>query len=599
MPFGAELLTRGGVRFRLWAPDMAAPKLRLGAGGEALLLPLEAMRAGWFELWTERAGAGTPYAFVLDDGEIVPDPASRAQEGDVTGASLVVDPGSYRWRETVWAGRPWHEATIMEVHVGSFTAEGTFRALAERLPHLAGLGITAIQLMPVQAFGGRRNWGYDAVLWFCPAPVYGTPDELKALIDAAHELGIMVFLDVVYTHFGPAGNALPLYASGFLRDDVPTPWGPAVDYRQRPVRDFVIHNALFWLEEYRVDGLRLNDVQQVVDEETPDVIDELAAAVVERFGAERHVHLILENQERDLTRLDGAFRAQWNDDLHHALHAALTGERRGRYAPFAADPIEALGRTLAQGIVVEHAAALEAEPDEDAPPPETPAPTASLPPTRFVAYLENHDRAGNRPDGARLASLVLPHVRRAGQAIVALSPQIPMLFMGEEWGTTTPFYFFNDFEGTIAQSVRLGRSRQLEPFDAGEAPPDPGAVETFEATRLNWDEATSSSGLAEQAFVRTLLEVRNREIVPLLDAAPAKAGRWERIGAYGLVVRWTLGRGRTLCVVAQLGDAPGQGFVHPTGTLIWASGPEVDVQLAAGRMPPWSVAAFLGTEEGG
>ncbi|TVQ34724.1 MAG: glycogen debranching enzyme GlgX [Geminicoccaceae bacterium] len=597
MPFGAELLTRGGVRFRLWAPDMAAPKLRLGSGAEVVDLALEPMRAGWFELWTERAGAGSAYAFVLDDGEVVPDPASRAQALDVTGPSLVVDPGSYRWRETVWGGRPWHEATIMEVHVGTFTPEGTFRALAEKLPHLAALGVSAIQLMPVQAFAGQRNWGYDAVLWFCPAPAYGTPDELKALIDTAHGLGLMVFLDVVYTHFGPAGNALPLYASGFLRDDVQTPWGAAVDYRQRPVRDFVIHNALFWLEEYRFDGLRLNDVQQVVDEETPDVIDELAAAVAERFGAERHVHLILENQERELARLEGAFRAQWNDDLHHALHAALTGERRGSYAPFAADPIEALGRSLAAGLVAKPGEADEGE-DEDAA--ELLASTIQLPPTRFIAYLDNHDRCADRPDGARLASLVPAAARRAGQAIMALSPQIPMFFMGEEWGTRRPFYFFNDLAGPVAQDVRKGRSRKLAPFGSqDQAAPDPGAVATYEAAKLDWSELDVAKAGAEVAFLAELLDVRQREIVPLLDSAPARAGSFERVGAYGLTLRWTLGRGRALWLLAQLADRPGQGFSRPRGTRIWAATAECVGELDARRLPAWGVAAYLGTEESG
>ncbi len=592
MPFGAEVLARGGVRFRLWAPDMAAPKLRLGIGPAAVDLPLEAMRAGWFELWTERAGPGSAYAFVLDDGEIVPDPAARAQAGEVTGPSVVVDPGHYRWRETVWAGRPWHEAAIMEVHVGAFTHEGTFRGLTERLEHLAALGVTAIQLMPIQAFAGRRNWGYDAVLWFCPAPAYGGVDELKALIDEAHRLGLMVFLDVVYTHFGPAGNALPLYASCFLRDDVATPWGPAIDYRQRTVRDFVIHNALFWLEEYRLDGLRLNDVHHVFDEETPDVIDELAAAVAERFAGERHVHLILENQDNDLVRLDGPFRAQWNDDLQKALCAALTDERRGPYARFAADPIEGLGRALVDGTVpldgagdVAEAAGRRAQ---------------RLPPTRFVAYLENHERPGNRPDGARLAALVPPRVRHAGLALVLLSPQIPMLFMGEEWGSKRPFYFFNDFDGPVAASVRTGRSRQLAPLGGGEmVPPDPGDPRTFEAARLDWHEARSAEGRVEMALVRGLLELRQRELMPLLDGAQGDAGAWRRVGTYGLVVTWRLARGRRLSLMAQLGDVPGEAFPATRDAPLWTSAADVASDLAVGRLPAWGVAAFLDTEEAG
>ncbi len=587
MPFGAEPLRRGGVRFRLWVPDRGAVDLVLGTGAEAAVLAMEARGAGWFELWSEAAAPGVAYAFRLDGDVTVPDPASRGQAQDVLGPSLVVDAAAYRWRESVWRGRPWHEAVILEVHVGTATPEGTFDALKAKLPQWAELGITALELMPVAAFAGTRNWGYDTVLPFAPAPPYGTPDQLKAFVDEAHRHGLMVFLDVVYTHWGPAGDGPPPFARPFFRDDVATPWGPAIDYRRRPVRDFIVHDALFWIEEYRLDGLRLDGARAIVDEETPDIVDELAAAVAERFGGHRYVHLMIESAPSDAARLDGAYRARWNVELSQALHTALTGDEDPDDARLAVDPIDHVGRGLAEGWAIGDDGELEALTGG--------APGTALPPTRFIAYLQNHARIGARSAGARLTTKLAAEVLAAGQAVVLLAPQIPLLFMGEEWGATTPFHYFTDFGGALGQSVKRERRREFESFQDVDARtmPDPEAETTFARSRLDWQEAETPEARGRRAVVGELLALRARRIQPLLEDAPGGRGRFARIGAYGLEVRWELAGLRELVLLAQLGPEAGRGFSPPEGEALWLSTPHLQRELGQGRLPPWSVAWFL------
>ncbi|MEO1089199.1 MAG: alpha-amylase family glycosyl hydrolase, partial [Pseudomonadota bacterium] len=593
MPFGAEVLPRGGTRFRLWAPDQTEPKVVLGSGigDETAVLTMERVGAGWFELWTERARIGTRYAFAHDDGSRVADPASRQQDGGPDDRSIVVDPAAYRWRETAWGGRPWHEAVIMELHVGSFSPEGTFEGVARRLVSLAEVGVTAIQLMPVGCFSGRWGWGYDAPLPFAPAPPYGSPESLKALVDAAHAQGIMVFLDLVYTRedLGDGDDS----AQVGIEEPVESALGGGLDFRQRPVRDFVIHNALYWLEEYRMDGLRLVVAPHLVAAGAPDVLDELAAIVAERFGSQRHVHLMLEHAETAIDRLEGPFRAQWNDDFHHALHATLTGESDGPIAAFAVDPIERLGQALAAGL-----------PGRAAPPAAEDAPPTGikpkLPSTRTVVFSQNHDQIGNRPDGARLTRLVERPAVCAAQALVVLSPQVPMLFMGEEWATQRPFHFFTDLPPDQADVVRRGRRRMLETFrqNVDQEQVDPNAVETFAAGRLDWNERETETGRRHRIWFQELIQVRHRTIVPLLQEAPAAFGAFQRVGAFGLVVRWPLARGSILSLHAQLGALPGRGFPVPDGEPLWVSSREVETHWPKGTLPPWGVASFLSVENG-
>src|ERR1700685_660674 len=344
MPFGAECLDDASVRFRLWAPAAHQVEVCLAGGNGSVQIPLEPCDKGWLELVTNVARPGSQYRFRINGAQDVPDPASRFQPRDVHGPSEVVDPNAFDWRDGDWSGRRWEEAVIYELHVGAFTSAGMFSAVRERLDYLADLGITAVELMPVADFPGRRNWGYDGVFLFAPDSIYGRPEDLKEMVQGAHERGIMVLLDVVYNHFGPEGNYLRSYAPQFFTDRHRTPWGDGINFdgpESRIVRDFFIHNALYWLTEYHFDGLRLDAVHAIIDDSTPDILTELADAVRRTIEPDRHVHLILENdsnQARYLQRGEHCrpkwYTAQWNDDVHHALHVLITGERAGYYIDY-------------------------------------------------------------------------------------------------------------------------------------------------------------------------------------------------------------------------------------------------------------------------
>ena len=339
--FGPHL-TSAGVTFRLWAP--AARRVDLVLDRDHAM---QATSAGWYEVMIAGAGAGTLYKFRIDGELEVPDPASHFQPQDVFGPSEVIDHHAYRWQAPDWRGRPWQDTAILELHVGAFTADGSFRAAIDKLDHVVDTGLTAIELMPLADFAGRRNWGYDGVLLYAPDSSYGRPADLKALIDAAHVRGLMVFLDVVYNHFGPEGNFLGRYAPSFFTS-AHTPWGNAIDYRVPQVRAFAIENALHWLRHYRFDGLRLDAVHAIVTPGEPSLLHELSVAVG-RFAAQsgRQIHLVLENDNNAAGLLDpqtdppqGRYRAQWNDDYHHAWHVLLTGESQGYYCDYVANPLD-------------------------------------------------------------------------------------------------------------------------------------------------------------------------------------------------------------------------------------------------------------------
>src|ERR1700730_3786263 len=352
MPFGAECRDDGSVRFRLWAPAARRVELCLLGTNRSIRRPLDRCEGGWFELATDAARPGTQYYFRIDDAREVPDPASRFQPRDVHGPSEVVDPDAFDWQDSAWHGRPWEEAVLYELHVGAFTPSGAFSAVRERLDYLADLGITALELMPVADFPGQRNWGYDGVLPFAPDSTYGRPEDLKELVRSAHDRGLMVLLDVVYNHFGPEGNYLSSYAPQFFTDRHRTPWGDGINFdgpESRAVRDFFIHNALYWLTEYHFDGLRLDAVHAITDDSTPDILTELAAAVRSSIEPDRHVNLIMENDRNQAHYLQRTkvcqpqtYTAQWNDDIHHTLHVLVTGERDGYYSDYSARPIEQL-----------------------------------------------------------------------------------------------------------------------------------------------------------------------------------------------------------------------------------------------------------------
>jgi maltooligosyltrehalose trehalohydrolase len=360
MPFGAAYDGDGRVRFRLWAPAAQRVDLCIADVTRSLRIPLQPDIRGWFELITDAAKPGTQYYFRIDDEQEVPDPASRFQPQDVHGPSEVIAPDAFEWKDHGWHGRPWEEAVIYELHVGAFTPFGTFSAVGERLDYLADLGITALELMPVADFAGQRNWGYDGVFLFAPDSTYGRPEDLKDLVQRAHERGMMILLDVVYNHFGPSGIRLNSYAPQFFTERHRTPWGEAINFEgleSRPVRDFFIHNALYWLNEYHFDGLRLDAVHAIIDDSTPHILTELADVVRNSIAPDRHVHLILENdrnQARYLQRTERCqpqtYTAQWNDDIHHAMHVLTTGERDGYYLDYAERPVDQLGRCFVAGF---------------------------------------------------------------------------------------------------------------------------------------------------------------------------------------------------------------------------------------------------------
>jgi maltooligosyltrehalose trehalohydrolase len=542
--WGAVRMPDGRVRFRLWAPDCAGVKLRL-AGVD---LPMDQVPGGWFELRAE-APDMAPYAFVLPDGSAVPDPAARRQEWDVHGPSLVSG-SDYPW-QTDWRGRPWEEAVICELHIGTFTPEGTFRAAMDRLDALSESGVTAIEIMPVAQFAGDRGWGYDGVLPFAPHPAYGTPDDLRALVDAAHARGLMVLLDVVYNHFGPEGNYLHAYAVPFFDAARQTPWGAGIDYRQPPVRRFFIENALYWLEDFRLDGLRLDAIDQIRDPTEPELLVDLAREVRARI-TDRAVHLTTEDN-RNVTHLHAReggkatlYTAEWNDDLHNAAHVLATGETDGYYAAFANDPTADLARALAEGFAHQG--------------PERGEPSAHLPPAAFVDFLQNHDQTGNRALGERLVTLTDAATHDALTAILLLSPHVPLMFMGEDWGETRPFLFFAGFSGELAEAVTEGRRREFADFPAfaghtGDVP-DPIDPATFEASKIDWARRDSPAGRAAREKVRHLLDLRREWIVPRLARTEGHAGHVLLAEDGRIAVDWQLADLR-LSLRANLTAHPG------------------------------------------
>jgi maltooligosyltrehalose trehalohydrolase len=580
-------LTPEGVVFRLWAP--AVPRIGIAVDGRQTV-NMRAAGNGWHELTVAHTGAGTRYHFVLPDGLRVPDPASRFQPFDVHGRSEIVAPDAYTWNDAGWTGRPWHEAVLYELHVGAFTPEGTFRSAIERLDHLVDLGVTAIEIMPVADFPGRRNWGYDGVFPYAPDSSYGRPEDLKALVDAAHQRGLMVLLDVVYNHFGPDGNYLPLYAPQFFTDRHQTPWGAAINYDGEdsgPVRDFVIENAVYWVDAFHLDGLRLDAVHAIIDDGPKHLLDELAERV-RAVAGRRHVHLLLENEENQASRLvrdrAGAprhYTAQWNDDLHHVLHTAATGEDAGYYGDYRGDTVK-LGRALAEGFayqgeMMRYRGERRGEP------------SAGLPPTAFVGFIQNHDQVGNRAFGERLGAIAVPEAIRAVAAVYLLLPQVPMLFMGEEWCAEQPFPFFCDFTGDLAEAVRAGRRNEFARFPAFQDPatreriPDPQADATFASAKLRWDDLAKPLHREWFGYYRGLLRTRRREIVPLIPDI-GHAGRFETIGDGAVVVDWASGKGDVLTLAANLSGTAIAGVPAARGRVFFRTSGAQEPTFG-----PWSV----------
>jgi maltooligosyltrehalose trehalohydrolase len=577
MPFGATLRDDGAI-FRLFAPQAREVVLRLADRRDHAMRRAD---AGWFEL-TADAGPGALYQFLIDGKQAVSDPASRFQPRDVAGPSEIVAADAFEWSDDAWRGRPWREAVIYELHLGCFTRAGNYRGAIVALPRLRDLGITAIELMPLADFAGTRNWGYDGVLPFAPDSSYGRPEELKTLICEAHRLGLMVFIDVIYNHFGPEGNYLPLYAPSFFAPRE-TGWGQSLDFGGM-ARRFFIENALYWLIEYHADGLRFDAVHAIHDTGNPHFLAELASTARAACGG-RHIHLMLENdsnEARYLERRAGGspigYDAQWNDDFHHSVHVVLTGETDGYYADYASAPVETLARSLAQGFVYqgEHSDFRGVARGE---------PSRHLPPLAFVNFLQNHDQIGNRAFGERLIRLAPREALIAAIAIQLLAPSPPLLFMGEEVGATTPFLFFCDFTGALADAVREGRRREFARFPAFASPeareriPDPLACETLE--RSNIAPAVENPDPEIAALYKQLLELRRREIIPRLSGTGGFTARYRSAGRV-LFVAWDLPDSSRLMLLANLAPGPSRMIERLRGRRIWGIEPEDDL------LPPWT-----------
>jgi malto-oligosyltrehalose trehalohydrolase len=601
MPFGAEITDDGQVRFRLWAPGARKVDLSLDDGkGVAQILPMSRLEGGYYEIVTDRAKAGSLYRYRIDGENEVPDPASRLNPQDVHGPSQVVDPTEFDWTDAGWHSRPWHEAVVYELHVGTFSPEGTFAGVQARLDHLVELGVTVIELMPIGDFPGKRGWGYDGVLLFAPESAYGTPNELKSLIAAAHKRGIAVMLDVVYNHFGPEGNYLGMYAPQFFTERHHTPWGAAINFdgeHSRPVRDFFINNTVYWLEEYHFDGLRFDAVHAIIDKSQQHIMTEIAEAARAYAGGSRNIYLVLENGANEARFLGAPGRsskydAQWDDDVHHCLHTILTGEKDGYYSDYAEQPHAKLCRSLAEGFVYqgEHSN-YESKPRGE--------PSAHLPPTAFVIFLQNHDQIGNRALGERLGHIVkTEQALRAATAVLLLAPSPPMLFMGEEWNAPEPFPYFCDFEQELATKVREGRKKEFAHFERFRDPahsdrlPDPTIASTMQSARLDWSKPTAPGHEDWLDLYRRLLMIRQRDIVPLLPEIRFGACSKLEAGA-AFAVDWGLSEGSVLHLIANLADEPARLVGRTAGRLIYATHPNIRQTVTKNELAPWSVTWLL------
>ncbi len=583
--FGAALDSAGGAAFRFFAPAATAVAVVVRDAAGERETPLQAHADGWFSARDSHARAGTVYGFRIDGADaIVPDPASRFQPDGVHGLSEIVDPSSFAWSQDAWTGRPWNEIVFYELHIGTFTPGGTYASAIERLDDLVDLGITAIEIMPLSQWPGKRNWGYDGVLPYAPAERYGRPEELVTLIDAAHERGLAVFLDVVYNHFGPEGNYLHGFAPTFFTERYETPWGAAIDYRSDDVRAFFIENARWWLEAYRFDGLRLDATQMIFDERSPTVLEDLRSAIAAWAPAGRYVQLVVENDHNDVKLLHAGYDAQWNDDFHHTVHVLTTGDTGGYYQDYAERPAWLMGRALTTGYAYQgdpspfrNGAARGARSDDQST-------------GKFVDFIQNHDQIGNRAKGERLAMLAPREAAFAAAAVLLLAPARPLLFMGEEWAASTPFLFFCDFEPELARLVTEGRRREFASFPefadpkVRESIPDPSAPETFERSKLNWDERDIEPHRTMYAHYRSLLHLRATEIVPRITTVTGRETEYREIGKTGLHASWKLDDA-TLTLEANMSMSAAGGFTERApGRTIYG-----EAEFTGGIAPAWAV----------
>jgi maltooligosyltrehalose trehalohydrolase len=521
---GVEVLGNGKVRFRVWAPRVEGISVRILSGGESRLVPLQGEDGGYFSTVVDGVSEGDRYLYVLDFGTERPDPASGFQPDGVHGPSQVVDPQSFTWTDGAWKGRPLDEYVIYELHVGTFTGKGTFDAIIPMLDYLLDLGITAIELMPVAQFPGERNWGYDGVYPFAPQNSYGGPAGLKKLIDACHGRGLAVILDVVYNHLGPEGNYLHGFGHYFT-DRYRTPWGEAVNFDgpySDEVRRYFFDNALHWVSEYHVDALRLDAVHGIFDFSARHFLEELAAEVhreAKRLG--RKIHVIAESDLNDVRLINPTDRggygldSQWNDDFHHILHTLLTGEKDGYYQDFGGTG--QFAKSIAERFVYSGQYSLYRRRRHG-------NSAAGRPARQFVVFAQNHDQVGNRMFGERLSTLVSFESLKLAAGMVLLSPYVPLLFMGEEYGEEAPFlYFVSHSDPGLVEAVREGRKEEFRSFASRGYPPDPGSVETFSRSKTDPGKRFSGNHSVLFQFYKTLISMRKN--IPALSVPESDAFR--------------------------------------------------------------------------
>lgn len=575
--FGPVLTERGAL-FRLWAPSLGAAQLLLP---DQPPIPMNVPEEeGWFEAFAEGVKPGQHYRFAARD-QAFADPASRMQAMDADGWSVLVDafpPPSPNAR------RSWHEVVLAEIHVGTATPEGTFRALAERLPHFAEAGYTAIELMPIGDFPGSVNWGYDGVLPFAPEASYGTPAELRSLVDRAHELGLAVLLDVVYNHFGPVENHIPLYADVFFDAHEMTPWGPAVNLAHPLVRQYFLENVRLWLHDYDFDGLRFDAVHEYRTAGADTFKRELATTA---RAIKPDALLVLENlnYDADLVRrgADGRpllFNAHWNDDIHHALHVLATEQSGGYYGAFAAEPMTRAREALSSGVPGRSA---ETAGQDD---------PAHLPPEAFVSFIQNHDQIGNQIDGRRLATDLDAERLDFLHFVIMLSPQIPMFFVGEEAHMRSPFPFFGDLKGHLNDEIREGRLRQAQDL-FGQTPsetetPDPVSVETMAMAKLDWGEFDQPERREAMARFRELADLRAAHVLPLTTARYLGSETVE--SATSLAIRWRYADG---ALVLAMNPSPNPGTLDMAVLPAFATTGDVVATETGLSFSPWSAAAWI------
>ena len=607
---GARLLDDGRTRFSVWAPSATTVSVVTGEGPGAGEHELDAHGGGVFEGAVSDAGPGTHYRYRLNGGETYPDPVSRWQPLGVHGPSCVVDPTAFPWTDGGWTGREMADLVIYELHVGTFSPEGTFDGVIPHLERLRALGITALEIMPVAEFPGGRNWGYDGVHPYAPQSSYGGPEGLRRLVNAAHEAGLAVILDVVYNHLGPEGNYLSAFGP-FFTDKYKTPWGNALNFDDADsdeVRRYFIDNALYWISEFHMDGLRLDAIHAIFDLGATHVLAELARSVHalgESLG--RTVVLIGESDLNDPKVVRAAEQSgwgldgQWADDLHHAIHARLTGERTGYYMDFSG--IAPIARALETPFVYDGRYSAHRKRRHG-------APATGISNDHFVVCIQNHDQVGNRATGDRLTTVLSFEARKLAAALLLLSPYVPLIFMGEEYGETNPFqYFVSHGDRELVDAVREGRRREFAAFGWGDEVPDPQSERTFRDSKLDHDKRERDQHAAFYALYRALLRLRHEEPALRPGGADARVAYDEAAGWISLDLVPTA-RGRELLALFNLTGSAAELPAGPTRAGAWtlllstddpdfggAGAPPQSLSASPDgstrvRVGPWGVALF-------